>query len=191
MFECCGPPHDDSPRTGDRRKGRAPARPCSTQGPCAVMFLDVDGVLNSFQSRIPDQRPGWDHPPPEILDRLEALVKAAQAVVVLSSTWRLEAVKLAEITKILNSRQIVVHGTTSDFSDGRGDRVDEILAWLQECPDKNVAWIAIDDINLMAMNDRLGENHFVRTCDTEGLTQENCDEALHKLSAHIAHIKAA
>ena len=73
-------------------------------------------------------------------------------------------------------------GATSDFSvRGSGDRVDEILSWLEKNTDSKVNWIAIDDMNLVAMNHKMSPLHFVQTSDEFGLTIEEAQEAVVKL----------
>ena len=66
----------------------------------------------------------------------------------------------------------------------KGDRVDEILSWLEtHCKDGNRPWVALDDLDLLLMNPKLRPPHFVRTRDSIGLTRENADEAIRLLQA--------
>jgi len=162
-----------------------------------VIFLDIDGVLNSVASReavgTPQQRPtlclsndvaGVDD---QMLGYLQTIVQKTNAVVVLSSTWRLEPEKMEELADVLATRGIDLIGTTPDLSPScGGDRVDEIREWLKEasCSDEIwvAEWIAIDDLNLTGMNKKMKPEYFVRTSDAVGLTAELAEEAIKKLS---------
>ena len=150
-----------------------------------IIFLDVDGVLNSVETRLEKSTgAGWDRPYPTLLDNLQNVVEESKAKVVVSSTWRLEPDKMEELMAFLTARNIHVLGQTGDFSCGRGDRVDEIFDWLSSNRhNTQVSWVTIDDLNLLAMNPKLTEEHMVRTSDSTGLTAVLAQEAIDKLLA--------
>ena len=54
-----------------------------------VIFLDIDGVMNSFSTRPQDPRGLVDFLDPANVAVLNAVVEASGAVVVVTSTWRL------------------------------------------------------------------------------------------------------
>jgi hypothetical protein len=147
--------------------------------PATLLFLDIDGVLNSQQTR-----EGGDHMPAEaLLDTLARVVHAASACIVLSSTWRLEEHTNRAVQLALACHQLRLIGSTPDLAI-YGDRVDEILSWIRTHPEHRVrAWVALDDMDLTAMNPKLDAAHFVRTDDTVGLTDQKADEAIRKLAA--------
>lgn len=149
-------------------------------GGLRVIFLDVDGVLNNKRSRVVN-----DSPTPESLEHLRFLVESTQSKLVLSSTWRLDDRKKAEIESELLQCGLGIKGATPDLHrKGQGDRVDEILLWLEMRAAKSEhiqAWVAIDDLDLLRQNPRLNAQNFVRTDDAEGLTAEKAQEALRKL----------
>jgi hypothetical protein len=148
-----------------------------------VVFLDIDGVLNSCESRATGDH---DLAPP-LVAHLEYLVTATAAEIVLSSTWRLEPLLEQQVRETLAWRGMELRGKTPDMeSTGLGDRVDEIFAWLAEHRGGAAAgaahcFVAIDDLALSAMNPKLAEQHFVRTSDSVGLTREGAEEAVRKL----------
>lgn len=148
----------------------------------SIIFLDVDGVLNSKVSR-----DTGDHlPASEPLDNLVHIISSVHAgTIVLSSTWRLDSLQRNALAHVLASVGLAFISATPDFSVScKGDRVDEILSWLEtHCKDGNRPWVALDDLDLLLMNPKLRPPHFVRTRDSIGLTRENADEAIRLLQA--------
>merc|ERR1712232_1351935 len=126
-----------------------------------------------------------DAPKPDMIDQIKFIVDQTQSRIILSSTWRLEEKKKNELERALLQKDLTVKGSTPDLAKTKsGDRVDEIMLWLEmrSAADQSVdAYIVIDDLNLSAMNDRLKETHFVRIDDKVGITRENAEEAVAKL----------
>ena len=148
----------------------------------SIIFLDVDGVLNSKVSR----DTGNHLPAEEHLDNLVRICTSVHAgTIVLSSTWRLDSDARDALAHVLASVGLAFISATPDFSVScKGDRVDEILSWLDtHCTDGDRPWVALDDLDLLLMNPKLRPQHFVRTRDSIGLTRENADEAISLLQA--------
>ena len=141
-----------------------------------IIFLDVDGVLNTRSSR-----ENGDHlPTSDCLDNLSYIMAHAnKPSIVLSSTWRLDPALL----DALKERLPPILDCTPDLErSSTGDRVDEILKWLREhAGSMSPEWVAIDDLDLPRMNPKLDAAHFVRTRDASGLTRACAEEALIKL----------
>lgn len=155
----------------------------SRLGQNSVVFLDIDGVMNSRETRNAESGDCDIHgmPADAMLDRLARIVQATGAAIVLSSTWRIaeHTRKAAEVS--LATRNLSIVGCTPDLeAPCQGDRVDEIIAWLRGATHVD-SWVAIDDMDLLAMNSRLDDAHFVRTSDLVGLTDEKAEEATRKL----------
>ena len=163
----------------DFLKGLRTPRAAVSPTPVSLLFLDVDGVLNSQATR-----ENGDHmPAPELLDNLASIVRTTSSKIVLSSTWRLEGHSRHAVEHALASRNIKLLDSTADLT-CRGDRVDEVLAWMTDHPEYAVqAWIAVDDMDLIKMNSKLLAVNFVRTCDSVGLVTAKVTEAIRKLSA--------
>ena len=119
-------------------------------------------------------------------------------LVVLSSTWRLKDDKVSEIEAALAKHGVSIAGATSNREMLAVDnqRVDEIGEYLQRFEQETSTivrhWIAIDDLPLDRMaiegrsnapGNRLTAEHFVRTSDATGLTEELAQEAVKKLTA--------
>lgn len=88
------------------------------------------------------------------------------------------------VTQALSSKKMVLLDRTPDLESlGKGDRVTEIREWLVDNVFRHItSWIVIDDLDLIKMNDKLPRDHFVKTNDDIGLTDELADKAVRKLS---------
>lgn len=172
----------------------------SRPSPPFLVFLDVDGVLNSAASRhARAQEPHFDAPCEKMVEILcQQIVLPTKAKVVLSSTWRLKEEKFSEIKAALAKHGVSIEGVTSnrEMLSVDNQRVDEIGEYLEQYEQETGTtiqhWIAIDDLPLdrmaiesrpNALGNRLTTEHFVQTSDTEGLTEELAQEAVQKLTA--------
>lgn len=143
-----------------------------------VIFLDIDGVLNSVDFLPEELALGWDgwkaNIDPARVAKLNDLVMASDATVVLSSTWRFHF-PAATMTRMLREcgASFDLHSVTPTHTKGR---VDGIYAWIHLHGEPK-AWVCIDDDpNCMECGD-----HWVRTVD--GLEDEHVAEALAKLGS--------
>ena len=141
-----------------------------------LIFLDVDGVLNSVEYAIKTRhnRGGtWVLDPAAVL-RLQSIVRATEASVVLSSTWR-RIYTLDEFRHLLwiagfNDPIPVIDKTpTLEFKTLRGQ---EVEAW--RIANKHVGkYICIDDDS-----DYLPSQRLVQTNSEYGLTEDDCDKCV-------------
>ena len=170
--------------SGEEEEDLISAATAALAGQTRVIFLDVDGVLNSRNSR---DATNSDVPPPDIMENLKFLIDNTQCKIILSSTWRLADHKRHQLEHLFLQYGLSVNGSTPDLEKvAKGDRVDEILLWLEMRAAKSEhvhAWIAIDDMDLLRMNPRLSSQNFVHTSDNVGLNAEKTEEALNKLLA--------
>ncbi|KAL3927710.1 MAG: hypothetical protein SGPRY_002703, partial [Prymnesium sp.] len=143
-----------------------------------ILFLDVDGVLNSQKSR-----DSGDDMPVQFLHNLARIVCITQAKIVLTSAWRLKRKAKRAVEIALSTVNCDVYSATPDLSGDSCDRVDEIFGWMQMNTDiRAEAWVAIDDQDLVASNKKLSSEHFVQTDDATGLTRSKTDEAINKIT---------
>lgn len=146
-----------------------------------IIFLDVDGVLNSLEhlkeEYYKNKRPysGYDYPfDPKCLNNLVDLVNQTDAYLVITSTWRMDEIGknilLEELKKYgLDHR---IQGFTKILHTTRGEEVKLYLSNLN-----NVNYVILDDDN-----DFLGlEDHLVKTSFNYGLTEEDVKIAVKKL----------
>ena len=169
-----------------------------------VLFIDVDGVLNTSDTCLNSDHPDRFYPEGwtgrmqsqalvlsrSRLERFAELVSALDASVCLSTSWRTDAnvarPALQAALSELGVADFRLLGQTPDLhgsSDGVwpvGTRVEEISTWLacQALERKHVPlfWIAIDDMELAKHAAPELAEHFVETeCDA-GLTDERAAE---------------
>jgi hypothetical protein len=131
-----------------------------------VLFLDIDGVLNSRRTLIahngyphgfePDQMKMFDH---AALGLIRDLCRHSGAVVVLSSSWRI----LHLVEEVAAGFDLPVIDRTPSLAGNRGQ---EIAAWLAAHPSV-VVYAIVDDNSDMLESQR---THFVQTSEEEGLS---------------------
>ena len=136
-----------------------------------IIFLDVDGVLNSAQDGFSTDLETDKH-----LKLLEQLVKETNADIVLSSSWRISFGRSFSLSNTLISR-LKEHGlsildVTSEREDG--DRGLEIKEWLNEHPTKNI--LILDDEGFDIIN--IFPNNFVKTNNEIGLQEEDVKKGI-------------
>lgn len=155
-----------------------------------VIFLDVDGVLNSNQRRL---EIGGESLEEEKVKLLSMIIRRTGAVVVLHSGWRfwfnenMKPVKkeAADLLLMLAKYHISVLDKTPDFSTSHIRKTkqfslvkaDEILSWLKN--HTNVEnYIVLDDLDLH--NEQFAR-HQIRTDSAEGLLEKDVSLAVQML----------
>ena len=159
--------------------------------PSSIIFLDIDGVLNSVETRMSAPTSlsliEASRPAPTLLERLARLCTATSSALVLSSTWRLSTSERDEVEASLSGAglQPLFGDTpiTTHPTGGAADRAAEIRQWLAEsAPVSVVAWLALDDLDLHGWCPELvPEQHFELVDDAVGLSDANVDSAIAKL----------
>lgn len=156
-----------------------------------VVFLDIDGVLNSNFWCENNQREISNG---TLIDKdkvklLSSLIKATNAKIILHSAWRFwfdshlkpllnEAEKLVEI---FQGEGLTIDGVTPDLTTEEIRitkrfslvKAEEILLWISEHKDVQ-NWVVIDDLDLH--NSEI-EKHQIKTDNTIGLTVEDLENA--------------
>jgi HAD domain in Swiss Army Knife RNA repair proteins len=154
-----------------------------------VIFLDIDGVLATNKEYVTNRTKfrekyswakelrvpyGWNKGCVEVFNEI---LDVTNADIVISSDWRFHW-NLDELDKIFKANGVKkspIFGTIKNkrkmSSDLEDDRVYQIREWVKfNKPEK---WVAIDDMNLSD----LGYN-FIRTTDSEGLTQKGLKDKI-------------
>ena len=150
-----------------------------------VIFLDIDGVLNTEAYRENPDVDYFEHPISDIhMCLLEYLVKSTGAKIVLSSTWReyWDKGKLqfdrfgAYINKLFAEYGLEIYDKTPELR----DRSDEIDAWkkLHQC--ELESYVILDDFDFEWSQEN--EKHLVKTMDEVGLDEEAVERAVGILS---------
>jgi len=135
-----------------------------------IIFLDIDGVLNTPSWSVKAQT--FRTMDPKAVNVLQQVVKAHDAQIVISSTWRRLKGWGKEIKAVMKKagwdNPPIIGRTPPGISFCRGD---EIAEWLEENPTKS--FVIIDDVDTMQESQKA---HFVH-CDTfVGLTQDHVPE---------------
>ena len=159
---------------------------CRKTGP-ALLFLDVDGVLNTGSVTYADTAAlkieNWPHALDlALLRRLKSVQRQTEALFVLSSTWRDN-----DLGKRLLAIGFAAVGISCDVVAGATPllgqpRIDEIKKWLADHAPACKRWVAVDALNLLEDAPGLGA-HIVHTSLTEGLTSDAAKECVAKLAA--------
>jgi HAD domain in Swiss Army Knife RNA repair proteins len=141
-----------------------------------IVFLDIDGVLNSLASTLGSKPNAFDHTACKLMERL---VVQANAQVVISSSWR-EGRTPGQLINIL-WEQAQIHllaarvvGVTPILA--AGNRGDEIARWITDHSGQNNAAFVIIDDEFHFNPDQIP--HLVQTSHRDGFTVKNYLAAL-------------
>ncbi len=155
-----------------------------------VIFLDIDGVLNSYDWRLKNREENdgeikcLDEKPIEILSRI---VKVSGAKIVLSSSWRTKDPNDVYI-KILNQKFEKFSISILDSTGRRKNKYPrgwEIRDWIKNNRNKyNIeSFVVIDDDSQGIVNHKKTLlPYYVKTSFKDGLKEEHVDKILHVLN---------
>lgn len=149
-----------------------------------VIFLDVDGVLNSRDWLVNNRVRTENSVNPEKVKLLAKIVQKTNAEVVLSSTWRYipEHPMFMYLTDILRQNGIKIHSFTPKLD---GDRPKEIMEWIDKRQEE-VQFISIeddfseDDYRKYGIEDRLVKTSFYG--EYGGLQKEHVEKSIRLLN---------
>jgi len=156
---------------------------CVAAPPSVVVFLDVDGVLNSIGFRAKQLNP-------RCIVRLVTLLRASGAKIVLSTSWRTSNPMKRTLLHTLRRHGIpsetIVGQTPECPAQGKGapfsERAHEVREWLAQ-HDQVRAWIAVDDNNYSGMDPDFFAGHFLHTDGARGITDDDVARGLMLLEA--------
>ena len=144
-----------------------------------IIFLDIDGVLNSQRSAVANSDYGrimdhdsWNSLDPIAIKLLQHVCNETGADCVLSSTWRILAKKedIIAFQEFLGVNIIDVTPRSLD-----GIRGGEIKRWLDNCKEPVEAFCIVDDDSGMLPEQ---EFNFVQTDERIGLTWQNYEDIM-------------
>ncbi len=162
-----------------------------------ILFLDIDGVLNSRQFQIrrvgqpqPEERPLWDLDP-QAIGTLNKIVVPTGCEVILSSTWR-KLWTLSDLNCWLQSLGFegFVTGVTpvspgwcerAGVERSQHERGLEIEWWLRENTDLQCAVAILDDDSDMSNL----KHRWVHTPQIRGLQEQDVDKCLTLLNTSL------
>jgi hypothetical protein len=144
-------------------------RDMTTETPTKVLFLDIDGVLNSARSCY--ARGGFPHDFSEdgfkkfdhiAIDLIQRLCEKTGAKIVLSSTWRI----LHTVLECADGLSLPIFDRTKMLNGPRGK---EIKEWLDRHPEVTKYAIVDDDSDMLPEQ----KPFFVQTSFNDGLSMGN------------------
>lgn len=148
-----------------------------------VIFLDIDGVLNSenFRWRVIKEE-NYDPFDIDELDkkavcRLKKIVRETNAKIILSSSWRWDKNSYEEVKQQLGAQGLEIFDSTILDVCYTMSRTAEIQLYLDTHPEIKEYVILDDDIILEPLS-----NNWVKCLFAEGLTAEKAAEAIEILN---------
>lgn len=143
-----------------------------------VLFLDIDGVLNTPKMT---GRFGVDFVDNILVALVARIVKETDCKIVLSSTWRIDEKDRMLATRELGEQGLTIHDCTPVItrsggweSGGSVRRHEEIQAWLDQNPVDRFA--ILDD-----MHEACIEGSFFKTDENRGLTVQIAEQVIEHL----------
>lgn len=154
-----------------------------------VIFLDIDGVLNSMQywESIQDKEENLTEMEseldPQCLRNLKQIVDETKAKIVITSTWK-RINKINRFKKYVPQYGLYVYDQTPCHPDGGGHRGDEIRQYLQEHKNEIEKFILLDDEEFPDFNELT--NYLVKTnFFANGLGKKHVEQAIQMLGRTI------
>ena len=157
-----------------------------------VVFLDIDGVLNSHRTR--EMFEDYVFVSNDKILLLKQIIDATNAQLVLSSSWRIgwhykdkypacsnDDVRLFEaLQRKLDEFDIKLMSYTKHLRH-RGKEID---TWLKEWQGEDIeSFVILDDMPKEDFEPNIA--HLVQTDISKGLTKQNVDEAIEKLNVQL------
>lgn len=147
-----------------------------------IVFLDMDGVLNTYATFESPTTIGMVNP--ALAVRLNKLLMFTNARLVISSTWRNVIhnghYSLYGFAHMLQTHGILsanVIGATGEHMDARGD---EIREWLRQQSPRPTNYVILDD-DSSGMD--FFEDKFIKIDSRQGLQDEHVDRAIAMLGS--------
>lgn len=139
-----------------------------------VIFLDVDGVINSLRTCMAFEGYPWDVDEESLkmfdsvaIALIRRICKKGDVKIVLSSTWRIGDKIYPKMAKALG---LPIIDRTSYRLSGDSRRGDEIAQWLQDHPEVK-EYVIVDDETFDMNKDQ--QSHIVKVDGEEGLSFKN------------------
>jgi len=141
-----------------------------------IIFLDVDGVLNTSFSMLAGPSVLLD---PNAVQNLNKILLVTDTRIVLSTMWRLSSANRSllknELYRLGVNTKLIID-QTPDFSSHGLRREDEIKWWVTKYNHLIRNWVAIDDLNLS----QLPKHNFIHTNIFMGLSNKQSNEIISK-----------
>jgi len=138
-----------------------------------IIFLDIDGVLNNYNSYVKETRIVWEK---ECVDRLNKITDKTGAKIVISSTWRFQEHHVHAYENDMGIKGEIIDKTprSTNILSCRGD---EIWLWLQEHPEVE-KFVILDDSS--DMRDMF--KYLIQTNPEFGLTDSDVERVIERFN---------
>lgn len=147
-----------------------------------ILFLDIDGVLNSdsWFKKCREKEASWDPLDPELVRKLNTL----DCEVVISSSWGCDSGKTWEkLRKKGFNLKIIGYTELHEIGSDWIVRGNSIKKWLYDnCKDIDYQYAILDDDGDMLLEQK---DHFVQTDPLVGVTDENIELLKNILDSNI------
>ena len=144
-----------------------------------IIFLDIDGVINSLHDYIPkNNNSPIHHLSPKYISRLNTIINVTGAKVVISSMWRI-GYRLSSIEVWLKQQGFIgeIVGETPILPESKDiDRGDEIKFWLNS-NDNIESFVILDDIDYNGIV-KYYYPQFVHVKKSTGLLPKHVEKAI-------------
>ena len=151
-----------------------------------IIFLDIDGVLNSNQywASIQDKKKTMPEMEfqidPKCLRNLKKIVDETHSKIVVTSTWKRYRGHIEKFKNHVAQYGLSIYDLAPCHPDGAGHRGDEIRQYLEEHKGEVDKFILLDDEEFPDFNELT--NYLVKTnFYKSGLCQEHVEEAISRL----------
>lgn len=143
-----------------------------------VLFLDIDGVLNTDRQHwhcqmngiTPVDEFGYEFVP-KAVNNLTTILEETDAEIVISSSWKF--LGLQTLQKMWKDRNLP--STILDITPDGKSKGSEIDEWLMECESQVNRYAIIDDENDMLTKQ---QKHFVQTNSQFGITCKDAERVI-------------
>lgn len=150
-----------------------------------VIFLDIDGVLNSEKYYTEHLEDMMENPVDrECVKRLKRIVDATGARIVLSSSWRTGWSRKKDqmdelcrkLVEILAEYQLEIYDKTCILNNGERGR--EIKFWIKNAPEKVESFVILDDHDFQWEKYRLWKRWVQTDYSDGGLQEQDVEKAV-------------
>jgi hypothetical protein len=140
-----------------------------------IIFLDIDGVLNSAQyyKTVDSRKKDWKRFDPKVVTLLIKLIEEFNAKIVISSTWRFGAISQLNDELKKSGLKKYLHKNWKTPQIYPSHRGTEIKMWLEKHSGVLNYLIFDDDVNIL--DDQM--EHYVKTNIETGLQKEHFQKA--------------
>lgn len=158
-----------------------------------IIFLDIDGVLNSdkyweeikpYEDKLTEMQREIDS---ECLNNLKKIVNETKAKIVVTSSWKNTTRKFREFKKYMFENGLSIYDTIQNSPEGGINRGAEIRQWLEEHKDEVDNFIIVDDDIFPDYNEL--EEKLIKTdfYNAKGLEIKHVKKAVSMLGKYIEY----